>query len=73
MPIKDSSGDNVIGVAQVINKLNCERFTENDEKVSIVIHVKPENLLFFRLLLTLIAIYCPFRYFRRICSFVELA
>lgn len=32
MPIKDSSGD-VIGVAQVINKLNCERFTENDEKV----------------------------------------
>lgn len=34
MPIKDSSGD-VIGVAQVINKLNCERFTENDEKVKI--------------------------------------
>lgn len=33
MPIKDSSGD-VLGVAQVINKLNCERFTENDEKVS---------------------------------------
>lgn len=32
MPIKDSSGD-VIGVAQVINKLNCEKFTENDEKV----------------------------------------
>lgn len=32
MPIKDSSGV-VIGVAQVINKLNCERFTENDEKV----------------------------------------
>lgn len=32
MPIKDSSGD-VIGVAQVINKLNCERFTENDEKI----------------------------------------
>lgn len=32
MPIKDSAGD-VIGVAQVINKLNCERFTENDEKI----------------------------------------
>lgn len=32
MPIKDSSGD-VVGVAQVINKLNCERFTENDEKI----------------------------------------
>ncbi|XP_031627073.1 dual 3',5'-cyclic-AMP and -GMP phosphodiesterase 11-like isoform X2 [Contarinia nasturtii] len=32
MPIKDSSGV-VIGVAQVINKLNCERFTENDEKI----------------------------------------
>lgn len=32
MPIKDSSGD-VIGVAQVINKLNSDRFTENDEKV----------------------------------------
>ncbi|XP_055837299.1 dual 3',5'-cyclic-AMP and -GMP phosphodiesterase 11-like isoform X1 [Episyrphus balteatus] len=32
MPIKDSSGD-VIGVAQVINKLGGERFTENDEKV----------------------------------------
>lgn len=32
MPIKDSAGD-VIGVAQVINKLNVERFTENDEKV----------------------------------------
>lgn len=32
MPIKDASGD-VIGVAQVINKLNCERFSENDEKV----------------------------------------
>lgn len=33
MPIKDSSGD-VIGVAQVINKLNGECFTEADEKVS---------------------------------------
>lgn len=33
MPIKDSSGD-VIGVAQVINKLNGECFTELDEKVS---------------------------------------
>ncbi|XP_037903168.1 dual 3',5'-cyclic-AMP and -GMP phosphodiesterase 11-like isoform X2 [Hermetia illucens] len=32
MPIKDSSGD-VVGVAQVINKLNGESFTENDEKV----------------------------------------
>lgn len=32
MPIKDSSGD-VIGVAQVINKLNYEKFSENDEKV----------------------------------------
>ncbi|XP_050320395.1 dual 3',5'-cyclic-AMP and -GMP phosphodiesterase 11 isoform X1 [Bactrocera neohumeralis] len=32
MPIKDSSGD-VIGVAQVINKLNGECFTEADEKV----------------------------------------
>lgn len=35
MPIKDSSGD-VVGVAQVINKLNGERFTENDEKVSYI-------------------------------------
>lgn len=33
MPIKDASGD-VIGVAQVINKLNFERFSENDEKVT---------------------------------------
>lgn len=33
MPIKDCSGD-VLGVAQVINKLNGDRFTENDEKVS---------------------------------------
>ncbi|XP_034670133.1 dual 3',5'-cyclic-AMP and -GMP phosphodiesterase 11 isoform X1 [Drosophila subobscura] len=32
MPIKDSSGD-VIGVAQVINKVNGECFTEIDEKV----------------------------------------
>lgn len=32
MPIKDSSGD-VVGVAQVINKLSGERFSENDEKV----------------------------------------
>lgn len=32
MPIKDAAGD-VIGVAQVINKLNYERFSENDEKV----------------------------------------
>ncbi|KAL5278928.1 PDE5A family protein [Megaselia abdita] len=32
MPIKDSSGD-VIGVAQVINKLDGGRFTEIDEKV----------------------------------------
>ncbi|XP_073825840.1 phosphodiesterase 11 isoform X3 [Musca autumnalis] len=32
MPIKDSSGD-VIGVAQVINKLNGECFSETDEKV----------------------------------------
>lgn len=32
MPIKDSSGD-VIGVAQVINKLNGEYFSETDEKV----------------------------------------
>ena len=32
MPIKDSNGD-VVGVAQVINKLNGESFTENDEKV----------------------------------------
>lgn len=32
MPIKDSSGD-VIGVAQVINKLNGEHFSETDEKV----------------------------------------
>lgn len=33
MPIKDGTGD-VVGVAQVINKLNGDRFTENDEKVS---------------------------------------
>lgn len=33
MPIKDSGGD-VIGVAQVINKMNGECFTEIDEKVS---------------------------------------
>lgn len=33
MPIKDSSGD-VIGVAQVINKMNGECFSEIDEKVS---------------------------------------
>lgn len=33
MPIKDGSGD-VIGVAQVINKLDGDQFTENDEKVS---------------------------------------
>lgn len=37
MPIKDASGD-VVGVAQVINKLNGERFTENDEKVCIAFH-----------------------------------
>lgn len=34
MPIKDSSGD-VIGVAQVINKLDGGRFTEIDEKVGV--------------------------------------
>lgn len=35
MPIKDASGD-VIGVAQVINKLGGEQcFTANDEKVSV--------------------------------------
>lgn len=35
MPIKDASGD-VVGVAQVINKLGGEQcFTVNDEKVSI--------------------------------------
>lgn len=33
MPIKDVTGD-VVGVAQVINKLNGDSFTENDEKVS---------------------------------------
>lgn len=38
MPIKDASGD-VVGVAQVINKLNGERFTENDEKVSMCVCV----------------------------------
>lgn len=38
MPIKDASGD-VVGVAQVINKLNGERFTENDEKVSEVLYI----------------------------------
>ncbi|XP_055386324.1 dual 3',5'-cyclic-AMP and -GMP phosphodiesterase 11-like isoform X2 [Condylostylus longicornis] len=32
MPIKDSTGD-VIGVAQVMNKLEGESFTENDEKI----------------------------------------
>lgn len=36
MPIKDSSGD-VIGVAQVINKLDGGRFTEIDEKVGVLI------------------------------------
>lgn len=46
MPIKDSSGD-VIGVAQVINKLNCERFTENDEKVSRNLNI---NLRFMKCL-----------------------
>lgn len=40
MPIKDASGD-VIGVAQVINKLSGEqRFTDNDEKVSLEIAEK---------------------------------
>lgn len=33
MPIKDCSGD-VVGVAQVINKVDGHQFTENDEKVS---------------------------------------
>lgn len=33
MPIKDDSGD-VVAVAQVINKLDGDRFTENDEKVT---------------------------------------
>lgn len=32
MPIKDAGGV-VIGVAQVINKLNGDRFTDNDESV----------------------------------------
>lgn len=32
MPIKDSAGE-VLGVAQVINKLNGDRFSETDEKV----------------------------------------
>lgn len=37
MPIKDASGD-VVGVAQVINKLGGEQcFTANDEKVSKII------------------------------------
>ena len=37
MPIKDASGD-VVGVAQVINKLGGEQcFTKNDEKVSFFI------------------------------------
>lgn len=44
MPIKDASGD-VIGVAQVINKLNCERFSENDEKVR---ERNAEQIFFFR-------------------------
>lgn len=35
MPIKDSGGD-VIGVAQVINKMNGECFSEIDEKVSVL-------------------------------------
>lgn len=43
MPIKDVSGD-VVGVAQVINKLNSERFTENDEKV----RLRMKNELFAR-------------------------
>lgn len=35
MPIKDATGD-VVGVAQVINKLGSEQsFTANDEKVSL--------------------------------------
>lgn len=39
MPIKDASGD-VIGVAQVINKLGGEQcFTSTDEKVSLSILV----------------------------------
>lgn len=33
MPIKDASGE-VVGVAQVINKLGGDSFTANDEKVS---------------------------------------
>lgn len=37
MPIKDASGD-VVGVAQVINKLGGEQcFTGNDEKVSLFV------------------------------------
>lgn len=46
MPIKDASGD-VVGVAQVINKLNGERFTENDEKVSKMVPHKLITFLFF--------------------------
>jgi hypothetical protein len=41
MPIKDASGD-VIGVAQVINKLGGEPcFTGNDEKVSMLLVSRP--------------------------------
>lgn len=54
MPIKDASGD-VVGVAQVINKLGSEQsFTVNDEKVSFPLFVVyqetfseafPENII----------------------------
>lgn len=36
MPIKDDAGD-VVAVAQVINKLDGDRFTENDEKVTMIL------------------------------------
>lgn len=73
MPIKDSSGD-VIGVAQVINKLNSDRFTENDEKVS-----QPFKLnSIYLLLIFKCAVNINFRsifgrYLHHIYNFVELA
>lgn len=50
MPIKDGSGD-VVGVAQVINKLNGEQFTQNDEKVRFVAHPRPTLICFHVILM----------------------
>lgn len=70
MPIKDASGD-VIGVAQVINKLNFERFTENDEKVCKFEPISRIQISStFQLILDF---FCVFRYFHRIYNFAVLA